>query len=409
MSCSGAPAAAKLVKARRFPEDPGRRYDTQPPPAARPLVAAGLTRTASTALTTAIQTPATSRPLPPLPADDGRVAIPTLGEIFAAKRVVDAHLPETPLLTFPGLDAMLGCELFLKCENLQPIGAFKVRGGINLLSQLDPAQRERGVVTASTGNHGQSIAYAAGMFGARAVVCVPEGANPLKVASMERLGAEVVFAGADFDESRAAAQRIADRDGLSFIHSSNERALIAGVATYTVEVLRDVPDLDVLLVPVGGGSGVCGAVLAGKGIKPDLQVYGVQAAGAPVVADSWRSRRLLSYDRMATFAEGMATRVAFELPAHILWGDADRPGIDGFELVSDDAIRAAMVTLMERAWLVAEGAGAASLAAAVQMGDRLAGKRVCCVVSGGNVTRQGLLDALASVDQPDAPPAGAQA
>ena len=305
--------------------------------------------------------------------------------------MVDAHLPETPLLTFPGLNAMLGCELFLKCESLQPVGAFKIRGGLNLLSQMDDAQRARGVVSASTGNHGQSIAYAAGVFGARAVICVPEGANETKVAAMRRLGAEVVFAGADFDESRAEAGRIAERDGLYFIHSANERLLIAGVATYSLEVLRDQPDLDVMIVPVGGGSGVCGAILAGKGIKPDLEVFGVQAAGAPAVADSWMGRQLLSYDAMSTFAEGMATRVAFELPAHIMW---DR--IDGFELVSDDQIRAAMVTLMEKAWIVAEGAGAASLAAAVQMGERLRGKKVCCVVSGGNVTRQGLLDALSA-------------
>ena len=345
----------------------------------------------STALTTAAQArpAATARPLPPLPEGDGRLAIPTLADIFAAKRVVDAHLPETPLLSFPGLNAMLGCELFLKCENLQPVGAFKIRGGLNLLSRLDEAQRARGVVSASTGNHGQSIAYAAGVFGARAVICVPEGANAAKVASMERLGAEVVAEGRDFDEARANAERIAARDGMYFIHSANERSLIAGVATYTLEVMRDQPDLDAMIVPVGGGSGVCGAILAGKAIKPDLQVYGVQAAGAPVVADSWRGRQLLSYDTMATFAEGMATRVAFELPAHIMW-----ERIDGFELVSDAQIRAAMVTLMERAWIVAEGAGAASLAAAVQMGDRLAGKKVCCVVSGGNVTRQGLRDAL---------------
>ena len=350
----------------------------------------------STALTIPVQSSpaATARPLPPLSAGDGRLAIPTLADIFAAKRVVDAHLPETPLLSFPGLNAMLGFELFLKCENLQPVGAFKIRGGLNLLSQLDEAQRTRGVISASTGNHGQSIAYAAGVFGARAVICVPKGANAAKVAAMECLGAEVVAQGRDFDEARVNAVRIAERDGMYFIHSANERSLIAGVATYTLEVLRDRPDLDVMIVPVGAGSGVCGAILAGKAIKPDLKVYGVQAAGAPAVADSWRERQLLSYDAMATFAEGMATRVAFELPAHIMWGEEGRPGIDGFELVSDAQIRAAMVTLMERAWIVAEGAGAASLAAAVQMGDRLAGKRVCCVVSGGNVTRQGLRDAL---------------
>ena len=331
----------------------------------------------------------TARLLPPLPEGDSRIAIPTLADVFAAKRVVDQHLRETPLLSLPGLNAELGLDLFLKCENLQPVGAFKVRGGLNLMHHLDQAQRERGVISASTGNHGQSIAYAARAYDSMATICVPENANPLKVASMERLGATVVHHGADFDEARAEAERLADERGMYFVHSANERLLIAGVATYTLESLMAEPGIDVMLVPVGAGSGVCGALIAGKAIKPELEVIGVQAAGASVVRDSWRRRELLSADRMATFAEGLATRVAFELPAHILW---DR--IDDFALVSDDEMRAAIALLMERAWLVAEPAGAASLAAAMQLRDRLAGKRVCCVISGGNVTRQTLLDAL---------------
>jgi len=330
-----------------------------------------------------------ARPLPPLPAHDPRLRIPTLQDVYRARQVVDRFLRPTPLLRPEALAERLGFDLYLKCENLQPVGAFKVRGGLNLMSNLTAEERGRGVVTASTGNHGQSIAFAGRTFGARAVVYVPELANPVKVAAMRRLGAEVVFAGLDFDECRLAAEGRAEQDGMYFVHSVNESRLIAGVATGTLEIMEQVPDLDVLIVPTGGGSGLCGACIAGKGISPNLAVIGVQASGAPVMAESWRRRELLAFDRMETFAEGMATRVAFELPAHILW---DR--VDGFRLVSDSEMRRAILTLLETTRMLAEGAGAAALAAAYQMRADLAGKRVACVVSGGNLTMDALRQAM---------------
>jgi threonine dehydratase len=316
--------------------------------------------------------------------------VPTLADIVAAKRIVDRYLRPTPLIHSISLSERLGFDLYLKAENLQPIGAFKVRGGIYLMSQLEPSYREAGVVTASTGNHGQSIAYAAREFGVRATIYMPEQANPVKVASMRRLGADIVFHGRDFDEARNRAEEDANASGRYFIQSANDDRLVAGVGTYTYEIMQEIPHLDTLLVPVGAGSGVCGALIAGKGINPLLHVYGVQAAGAPVVASSWRDRTLHEFGSTDTFAEGLATRIAFEYPARIIW---DR--IDGFVLVSDDEMRAAMVALMESAWLVAEAAGAASLAGAYQMRRNLAGKTVCCVVSGGNVPLAGVRDALA--------------
>jgi threonine dehydratase len=222
---------------------------------------------------------------------------------------------------------------------------------------------------------------------------MPEKANPVKVASMHRLGAEVVFFGKDFDESRIQAVADAEATGRFYVQTANDHRLIEGVATYTVEILEQIPDLDVLVVPVGGGSGVCGALVAGKAINPDLTVIGVQAAGASAVADSWRDRTLHTYDSVDTFAEGLATRAAFEYPARIIW---DR--IDDFVLVSDDEMRAAMLALLETSWIVAEGAGAAATAAAMQIRASLAGKNVCCVVSGGNVPLTGLRDALAQGD-----------
>lgn len=314
---------------------------------------------------------------------------PTMGEIETAREVVGRYLAPTPLLQSAALSERLGLDLHVKCENLQPIGAFKVRGGINLLSQLSTAERARGVITASTGNHGQSIAYAAGVFDAKVMIFVPEGANTRKVAAMQRLGAEVTFAGADFAACCDAAEARAAQDGAYYVHPANEPRLIAGVATYTVEIMEAVPDLDVLIVPVGGGSGLSGACIAGKALSPSLQVIGVQASGAPAVHDSWRRRELLTLDHADTFAEGVATRVAFELPSQIIWDL-----VDDIRLVEDQDMRRAILTLVETTGLVAEGAGAASLAAAYQMRHDLVGKKVAVVLSGGNITLDGLRQIL---------------
>lgn len=314
---------------------------------------------------------------------------PTLQDVFLARKVVDRYLKPTPLLYSESLSRKLGFDLWLKCENLQPIGAFKIRGGIYLISRLSAEQRARGVASASTGNHGQSIAYAARLFGARAVICVPENANPLKVASMERLGAEVVKYGKDFDEARLHAAELGERDGMLFIHSANEPDLIAGVGTYSLEIIEEVPDLDVLFAPIGAGSGACGAVIAAKGVNPNLRVIGVQAAGAPAFHDSWERNELLLYETTNTFAEGMATRQAFSLPMRIL-----REGLDTIALISDSDLRRSVLTLLEQTRLLAEGAGAASFAAAYQMRAELAGQKVAVVVSGGNLEAGVLAKAL---------------
>jgi threonine dehydratase len=335
------------------------------------------------------ETAGIARPLPPLPVDDPRFRIPTLQDVYLARRVVNSYLKPTPLLRPAALAERLGCDVYVKCENLQPIGAFKIRGGLNLLSHLSEEERSRGVATTSTGNHGQSIAFAARAFGVPAVIYVPEQANPLKVAAMRRLGAEVVFSGADVDVCRVEAELRAERDGMYYVHPMNDARLIAGVATYTVEILEEVPDLGVLIVPVGGGSGLSGACLAGKAINPNLTVIGVQSSHAPVVHDSWKRRELLEYDRCDTFAEGMATRVAYELPAHILW---DR--VDDIRLVTDAELRRAILTILETTRMLAEGAGAAAVAAAYQLRHDLAGKKVVAVLSGGNLTLDSLQQAM---------------
>ena len=316
-------------------------------------------------------------------------ARPTFQDILRAKQIIAHHLTRTPLLNYPALDKLLGARVFVKHENDQPIGAFKVRGGINLMSHLAADERARGVIAASTGNHGQSVAYAAREFGVRATIVVPEGANPLKVESMQNLGAEVLFHGADFDAAREHCEALARERGLRYVHSGNEPHLIAGVATIALEILEDAPEVDTIIVPIGGGSGAAGACLAAKSINPKIQVIGVQSAQAPAAFKSWRAKALLA-DQMQTFAEGLATRTAFELPQKIMWDL-----LDDFVLVSDDEIRRAIVIYLEKAHTLAEGAGAAPLAAALKMADRLRDRKVSLILSGGNITTAQLRDCLA--------------
>jgi threonine dehydratase len=316
--------------------------------------------------------------------------LPTLADVLEARRRIAPHLRPTPLYAYPGLEDLLGTEVFVKHENHLPTGAFKVRGGVNLVSQLDEETRERGVVAASTGNHGQSVAYGARLFGVRATICVPEAANPVKVASMRGLGAEVVFHGRDFDDAREHCEQLARERGSRYVHSGNEPLLIAGVGTATLEILEEQPGTDVIVVPIGGGSGAAGACIVAKTLKPAMTVIGVQSEAAPAAYRSWQEGTLLE-DRMETFAEGLQTRTAFALPQRIL-----RELLDDFVLVSDDEIRAAQALLIETTRNLVEAAGAAPLAAALRMRDQLAGKRVALIASGGNASREQLLAVLSA-------------
>ena len=313
---------------------------------------------------------------------------PTYTDVLRARLTIAPYLRPTPLRNYPALDRLLGARTFVKHENLQPTGAFKVRGGVNLVSRLPADERAAGVVTASTGNHGQSIAYAARLFGVRARVVVPLGSNPLKVEAMRDFGAEVIFHGADFDESRLHCERLARETGARYVHSANEPLLVAGVATHTLEIFEEEPETEVVFVPVGGGSGAAGACLVARAVSPNAKVVGVQAEKAPAAHNSWRARRLLE-DRMETEAEGLATRVAFELTQRMLW-----EMLDDFLLVSEDEMRQAMRHYAEAAHTLAEGAGAAALAGALKTRHAHAGRTVALVLSGGNATVEQLRRAL---------------
>jgi threonine dehydratase len=316
--------------------------------------------------------------------------VPTLMDVLEARRRISRYLQPTPLYGYPGLDELLGAEVFVKHENHQPVGAFKVRGGVNLVSQLGPDERARGVIAASTGNHGQSIAYAARLFSVPATICVPEDANPVKVASMRGLGAELVFHGRDFDDARDRCEQLARERGCRYVHSGNEPLLIAGVGTHTLEILEAQPHTDAIVVPVGGGSGAAGACIVAKAVNPAVQVIGVQSEAAPAAYRSWRERRLVE-DTTETFAEGLATRTAFELPQRVL-----RELLDDFVLVGDDEIRSAQRTMIDETRNLIEAAGAAPLAAALRLRERLASKRVVLIASGGNASRAQLLELLSA-------------
>ena len=316
--------------------------------------------------------------------------IPTFADVLDARRTIGPYLARTPLYRWPGLETLVGTEIWVKHENHQPVGAFKVRGGVNLVARLSPDERARGVVTASTGNHGQSIAFASRLFGVRAIVCVPEGANPVKVGAIEALGAEIVVAGRDFDEARVRCEELAAEQGYRYVHSGNEPHLIAGVATQTLEIVEERTDVDAIVVPIGGGSGAAGACIAAKAVRPEIEVIGVQSEGAPAAHRAWSERRLVE-DRMETIAEGLATRVAFELPQRILWEH-----LDEFVLVTDEELGSAVVSMLEHTRNLVETAGAAPLAAALRLKDRLAGKRVALVCSGGNITCAQLAELLAA-------------
>ena len=314
---------------------------------------------------------------------------PTLLDVFHARRRITGYVSRTPLHRYIGLENLLGAgEVYVKHENHQRLGAFKMRGGINLLSQLSSEELERGVSTASTGNHGQSIAYAASVFGSSAYIAVPMDANPGKVASMRNLGAKVIHHGSSFDESREYVERLSREEGYRYIHAVNEPRLIAGVATYSLEIMEDLPDVDVIIVPVGGGSGACGACIVAKSINPDIQVIGVQAEQAPAVYLSWQRGEVVDAP-MKSAAEGLATSSGYELTLGIL-----REGLDDFLLVTEAEMNHAIVAHLEHTHNLTEHAGAASLAGALKIKDRLAGKKVVLVMSGGNLSIQHLKTAL---------------
>lgn len=313
---------------------------------------------------------------------------PEFRDVLSAQQRIRPYLKPTPLNRYASLDALIGAEVWVKHENCQPVGAFKVRGGINLMSSLSAGERARGVISASTGNHGQSVAYAARLFGADAYICVPEGANPDKVAAIRAMGAQIIEHGANFDDAARNAERLAQEHGYRFVHSANEPLLVSGVATQTLEMLEERPGIDAVIVPVGLGSGAAGACIVAKAISPGIRVIGVQAAESPAVHDSWRSGRIESRPNK-TSAEGLATGHAAGMTLDLLLQH-----LDDFQLVSEAEILQGMVAWIEHCHTLAESAAGAVLAAACALRAELAGRTLGVICSGGNATLAQLRTAL---------------
>lgn len=306
--------------------------------------------------------------------------LPTYEDVLAAEPVVHRYLQPTPLYEWPSLSAKLGCRYYLKHENHTPTTAFKVRGGIYLVSRLSGEEKQRGIIGCTTGNHGQSLAYAGRLFGVRCVLVVPRRNNPDKVAAMRAWGAEIVEHGEDFDEARTHCEMLAKELRLRYVHSANEPDLIAGVGTCGLEIFDALPAPDVVFVPIGLGSGICGMALVAAARSPKTRVIGVQAEGAPAVARSFKEGRLVECGAPNTFAEGMATRVPAEMTLELI-----RRYVDDVVLVSDEELRAALALLLRETHNLAEGAGAAATAAAFKLRGELSGKTVVGILSGGNL------------------------
>ena len=305
---------------------------------------------------------------------------PTLNDIYAARERIAPHMRPSPLVTHPLLDEATGLTIWVKHENHNPTGAFKVRGGLNLVGSLTKEEKARGIVTASTGNHGQSIGLASRIHGVPCTVFVPAGNNPEKNAAMRAYGATVEEGGQDFDEARERCEQRAADAGARYVHSANEPLLLAGVGTYALEVFENLPTADVVLVAIGGGSGACGLLTVRNALGAKTRIIGVGAVNAPALERSWRGPERVVGESANTFAEGIATRVTFDLTFGIL-----KQHLDDFILLSEDELAEGVRLALRTTHNLAEGAGSASLAAAMKLKDQLKGQRVVCVMSGGNL------------------------
>jgi threonine dehydratase len=306
----------------------------------------------------------------------------TIDEVVAARERIRGWLTPTALRRYAPLDAQIGqgISVFVKHENHNPTNAFKVRNALSVLTRLSEEERRRGVIAATRGNHGQGLAWAGALLGMPVTICVPLGNSPEKNQAVRGFGARLVERGRDYDEAVEVARQIADSDGLRIVHSTNDRDVIAGAGTLTLELLEQAPEVDALVLAVGGGSQAVGALTVTRALRPEVSVYGVQAECASAIHDSWHAGQPRSTPAANTFADGLATRHAYELTF-----DALRQGLAGFVAVSERELAAAIRMLLRTTHNLAEGAGAAGLAGLLRLRNELAGRRVAIVISGSNI------------------------
>jgi len=299
-----------------------------------------------------------------------------------ARERIRPHLPPTPLRNYGLLDAAVGhgIRVLVKHENHNPTNSFKVRNGLSVITALSPAEREAGVVAGTRGNHGQGLAWAGRKLGVSVTRVVPEGSNPEKNASMQALGAELIVTGSDYDDAVAAAERLHRERGLRVVHSTNDLEVLTGATTISLEMLEEAPDIDAMVVSVGGGSQAVGAMTVARELKPQLEVHAVQAAAAPTIHDSWHAGHPVCAPVEPTIADGLATRETYELTFSAL-----RTGLAAFFTVSEAEIAEAIRLLLRTTHNLAEGAGAAGLAGLLGRRERYAGKTVGVILGGSNI------------------------
>lgn len=305
----------------------------------------------------------------------------SISEVVRSRSIVGNYVKPTQLLYYEGLSRLIGADICVKHENHNPTGTFKIRGGTCLMHHLK--QRGiNGVVTFSTGNHGLSIATSAKWFGLDAVVVVPKSSNPVKIRAIKECGAELVEAGTTFEEASEVVDRLSEERSLYYVHPADEPLLINGVGTEFLEVVEDLPDIDVVIVPLGAGSEAAAAITTLRALRQDVQVIAVQAENSPAAYNSWKNKELCDASN-TTFAGGFATGTGYRVPFEIY-----KDGLDDFVLLSEDEIYDAMAMALYYTHNLAEGAGASSIMAAYRMRDKLQGKRVVLQMSGCNASPQ---------------------
>ena len=317
----------------------------------------------------------------------------SLENIRAAREVIARALAPSPLLAHPWLSHELGLRAWLKHENHLPTGAFKVRGGVNFMHHFAAERTHDGVITATRGNHGLSIALAARLHKVPATIVVPFANNPEKNELMKAFGARLIESGRDFDEARIEAERLSTSENLRYIHSANEPHLVNGVGTYALEIIEAMQQrgekVDAIFVPIGMGSGLCGVITAFRALSPETKIYGVQAEGAPSHYLSWQAGHVVETAQANTFADGVATRCPSPLLLDIML-----KGVDEIVLVSDEEIKDAIRLLWRTTHNLAEGAGAAATAATIKLREQLRGQTVVNIMSGGNLDTETLRQIL---------------
>ncbi len=302
-------------------------------------------------------------------------------DILEASRKIRNFVTRTPTYFSVVFSQRTGAEVYLKLECFQPVGAFKIRGAVNKIRSLSVSELKKGLVAASSGNHGLSVAYAAKIYGAKAVVVVPKNAVKEKVEAIESYGAEVVKYGKDYEEAYSKALEIQKKTKRTFVHPFNDPFVIAGQATIGLELLEDVSDLDTIIVPVGGGGLISGIAVAAKTVKPDIKIIGVQAEGAPAIYRSWKAGKIVEIDSVKTVADGLVARKPLDLSFRII-----KRYVDNILLVTDREIGEAVLALLREAHILAEPSGAASLAALLFKHHPKPEEKVAVIISGANIS-----------------------